>query len=237
MKLAPATITVLHAIIARALKIAVRDKLIVANPATAVEDRPRTSKDHSAGARLHCWTAAEARAVLTAAQAAGAQVSAFLAVLLDTGCRKSEALGLTWPDVDLKAGTLPSPGNWKRAASTCPTWGPTKTCAVRVVTPRGRHDRPAQHAQASAGALKMKNRTTYQDAGLVFAKEPGDLQTPTGALGQPCRALARRCFRQVLAAAGVRPSRSTAPGTPSRRCCSKRACRSRWSRSGSSMRT
>ena len=50
----------------------------------------------------------------------------------------------------------------------------------------------------------MKNRTTYQDTGLVFAKEPGDLTTPTAALGQPCRALARRAFAQVLADAGVR---------------------------------
>ena len=95
VKLAPATVTVLHAIVRKALKTAVRDGLIVANPAAAVENRPKPSKDHSAGARLHCWTAAEARAVLSAAQATGPQVAAFLAVLLDTGCRKSEALGLS----------------------------------------------------------------------------------------------------------------------------------------------
>jgi hypothetical protein len=51
VKLAASSVNVLHAVIhralktARALKIAVRDKLLVINPATAVEDRPRLNRD------------------------------------------------------------------------------------------------------------------------------------------------------------------------------------------------
>ena len=53
--------------------------------------------------------------------------------------------------------------------------------------------------------MKMANRTTYADHGLIFAKEATDLQTPRAALGQPCRALVGHHFRQVCSAAGVRP--------------------------------
>ena len=60
--------------------------------------------------------------------------------------------------------------------------------------------------------LMMANRTTYKDFGLVFAKEPADLQTPTAALGQPCPSLTTRQFQQVVKAAGVRLIKCTAPG-------------------------
>lgn len=50
----------------------------------------------------------------------------------------------------------------------------------------------------------MANRTTYEDFGLVFAKEPADLQTPKAKLGQPCPALVERTFARVVKAAGVR---------------------------------
>jgi integrase len=205
VKLAPGTITVLHAILGRALKIAVRDKLIASNPASAVEDRPRASKDHSAGARLHCWTADEARAVLVAAKKAGPQVSAFMAILLDTGCRKSEALGLTWADVDLEAGTLTIARQLEAKAVAEPVWGPTKTSAVRVVTLGPETIARLKTHRASQATLKMANRTSYQDHGLVFAKEAADLMTPSSALGHVCRALVRRQFDQVVKAADVRP--------------------------------
>jgi integrase len=50
----------------------------------------------------------------------------------------------------------------------------------------------------------MKNRTTYKDFGLVFAKEPEDLQTPEAALGQPLKTLSETRFVQLTKQAGVR---------------------------------
>lgn len=205
LKLSASSVTVAHAVIGRALKIAVRDQLILSNPASAVEDRPRVSKDHSQGARQHCWTADEARRVLTAAKNAGPQVSAFVAVLLDTGCRKSEALGLTWADVDLEAGTVLIARQFEPRSHEVPTWAPTKTQTTRIVSlSAATVTRFKVHKKAQA-ELKMANRTTYQDHGLVFAKQAVDLQTPTAALGQTCRALVGRHFRSVVTSAGVKP--------------------------------
>jgi integrase len=51
--------------------------------------------------------------------------------------------------------------------------------------------------------LKMKNGKAYADFGLVFAKEPEDLDRPQAELGQPIETLARRT-QSVVKAAGVR---------------------------------
>jgi integrase len=203
--LAPRSVTVLHAVLARALKIAVRDKLIIANPATAVEDRPRPSKDKGQNARQHCWCADEARTFLTAAKQAGPQASAFFALAVDTGARKSELLGLTWADVDLSAGSVTIARQLEPRSTKTPTWGPTKTDRSRVVTLGSETITRLRAHKKGQRELLMKNRTTYKDHGLVFAKEQRDLQTPTAALGQPCPSLAAGQFRQITKIAGVKP--------------------------------
>jgi integrase len=202
--LAPRSVTVLHAVISRALKIAVRDKLLIANPASAVDDRPRVSKDAGAGAREKCWTAEEARKVLRAAQAAGPQVSAFFSLAIDSGARKSELLGLRWSDVDLDRAEITIARQLEPRSSVAPVWGPTKTDRARVVTLGTETIIRLRAHRKQQRELKMANRTTYVEHNLVFAKEPADLQTPKAALGQPCRALVGHTFRRIVKAAGVK---------------------------------
>ena len=48
----------------------------------------------------------------------------------------------------------------------------------------------------------MKNRTTYADFGLAFAKEP--VQTPKAALGQSLKTLSESRFHTLRKKAGVR---------------------------------
>jgi integrase len=84
------------------LKLAARDRLVVANVATEAE-HPQVKKSDAARS---CWWAAEAKAVLAAADAASPQMAAFVALAVDTGARKSELAGLLWSDVDLDAETV-----------------------------------------------------------------------------------------------------------------------------------
>jgi integrase len=59
------------------------------------------------------------------------------------------------------------------------------------------------HKRAQA-ELRMKNRTSYQNFGLVFAKQPEDLQTPHAKLGQALTTLTEARFEALVKAAGVR---------------------------------
>ena len=59
----------------------------------------------------------------------------------------------------------------------------------------------------SQNELKMKNRTTYCDFGLVFAKAHGDVTNRATLIGQPLQAnnLGERSFLKLVKAANVRP--------------------------------
>jgi integrase len=204
-KLGPSSLTVLHAVVHKALKTAMRDQLIVSNPAAAVEHRPRPSKDHGKDAREHCWTADEARKALATAKADGPQVSALFAVLLDTGCRKSEALGLTWSRVDLENATVTIDRQLAPDHGKHPTlFLPTKTGKARTVTLGPETVARLRTHRKRQRELRLANGPAYENHDLVFAKEAVDCQKPTAKLGQPCRALVGRHFGRVVKSAEVR---------------------------------
>jgi len=58
--------------------------------------------------------------------------------------------------------------------------------------------------------LKVANRTTYKDHGLVFAKEYGDLTNRKDMIGLPLQAnnLGERQFSKIIKAAKCRTCRS-----------------------------
>lgn len=204
--LAPGTVRVHHAVLHRAFRSAVRDRLVTRNPAADVENRPKSPKDRGEHARADCWTVDEARAFLAVTDGAGAQPAAFYALALDSGARLRELAGLTWNDVDLEIGCITVARQLAPGAAETPRWGPTKTGKARefVVTPETL-ERLKTHKQKQA-ELKMKNRKTYQDFGLVFAKEHSQVRRGKDSLGQPLQVnnIGEREFARLTAAAGVR---------------------------------
>jgi integrase len=84
--------TVLH----KALRDAVRLRLIVNNPASEVE-KPRPGK-----AKMQVYDEAQARAMLAAA--AGHRLYALFVLALDTGMRQGELFALRWEDIDFDGG-------------------------------------------------------------------------------------------------------------------------------------
>ncbi len=203
LPLAPSSLNVLNAILHRALRKAVKEKLLTVNPAADLERRKPDADSHVVAAQQHCWSAAEARLVLAAAKAASPQMSAFIYLALDSGARKSELDGLTWADVDLETGVL-TIARQLDAAGEVPTWGPTKTKKRRTVTLGAETIAQLRAHKRAQSALKMKNRTTYKDFDLLFAKEPVDLQTPKAALGQPLDTLSEARFQSLVRNAHVK---------------------------------
>jgi len=99
--LRPATVRRIHATLHRALRDAVRWNLIGRNPADAA-DPPRAVG--CTGARVSVWSLSDLRKFL-ASEGETRNYPLWL-LLITTGMRRGEAMGLRWQDVDLSANTL-----------------------------------------------------------------------------------------------------------------------------------
>ncbi len=85
----PSTLRLHHTILFQAFRKAVKNRLIVTNPAADLDHKPRCAREKvSEEAQKHAWTAIEARAFLEAATAAGPQPAALYGLALDSGARK-----------------------------------------------------------------------------------------------------------------------------------------------------
>jgi integrase len=148
----------------------------------------------------------EARKFLAAAKQAGPQMAAFGALALDSGARKGELCGVRWSDLDLEMGTvtfvrqLVKPGRK-------PVFGPIKNDMPRTVDLAPETVVLLKEHKRAQAEIKMRNRTAYNDFGLVFAKEWGDLHGRQDSLGLPLQSqnLGQRQFANVIKAAKVRP--------------------------------
>jgi integrase len=194
-----------HAVIHRALKKAVKERLIPTNPAAEVDHAPRRTRGRDEDARVNCWNAEEARKFIATAKKAGPQQAALFAFALDTGMRKGELCGLRWADVDLDAGKVRVIQQlWKPGPQ--PTFGPPKNGKPRTVTLMTETIALLRDHKKHQATLKMRNRVSYKDFGLVFAKEFGDCTNRLDMLGLPLQAnhFGARLFAPLVKDAGVR---------------------------------
>lgn len=116
----PRTIHHHRAVLRRALNVALRQRLIAANPAVGIELPDATYT----GARP--LTVEEARRVLEAT--VDDRLHALWRLALDTGLRQSELLGLAWDDIDLDKGTVTVTSQLQRING---SWVRTATKAAR----------------------------------------------------------------------------------------------------------
>lgn len=171
---APSTIRTTRRIFSAAMRDAVRDRLLADNP---VPDSvaPRAPKK-----KRRRLSAPEAIRFLRLAEDSGDSFWSLWVVLLNTGLRIGEALGLRWQDVNLDTRTLTSAGQITRTRGARPhfLWGPRKTkeegdehmlpltTAAADALRRRRADQEAERARAGAA---------WEDeyGGLVFTNPWG----------------------------------------------------------------
>ena len=164
---APSTAGNNRKILRVALRQAIRDGLAVRNAAAEARP-PRTTPYQS-----RTLTAEEARRLV--ATTLVDDLGALWTVLVATGLRQGEALGLAWRDVDLAAGTLTVRQALARGWDGRPTLGPPKsdrsrrTIALPTVARAALDRQRIQQEAARAGA-----GTAWQDrADLVFTDVVG----------------------------------------------------------------
>jgi integrase len=186
--LSPASVRRIHAVLRRALTVAVRWGLITTNPAMMVDPPPMSSTEPQP------YSLDEARAFLTAA--ATDRLSARWVLALSLGLRQGEALGLQWDDVDFPRGRL----QVRRALRLQPGG---ELALVKTKTLRSNRTLPMPGPLASAlqahRASQSNERTVAADLGhdsdLVF----------TTAIGTPVHPRNDyRSFQRIIRNAGLR---------------------------------
>ena len=202
--LSPATVRMHHAILSSALQAAVDDDLVERNVAYRLKGVPKVV-NRNENVNKNTWTTEEARNFLATVKDAGPRAAALYALALDSGARKSEIGGLRWSDIDLETGVM-TILQQILTEDDPPEFGPTKTGKPRAVQLGNETLALLREHKKHQAELKMKNRATYRDLGLVFAKEWGDIFTPADRLGQPMRLhnIGTGEFGRLIKAAGVK---------------------------------
>ncbi|MGH9022602.1 MAG: site-specific integrase [Acidimicrobiia bacterium] len=146
---------------------------------------------------MHPWTTEELRAFLAAAE--GDRFYPIFVLLVSTGMRRGEVLGLRWADVDLDAGRLAVRHTIGRVGGKVLAGEPKTAKSKRsIALDPGtvavlRRQRIAQLEERLAwGAL-------YREQDLVFAREDGAPINPE---------YVGRALRRIAGKAGVRPVRT-----------------------------
>lgn len=196
-KLAPATVSQHHTILYSALKAAVMQDLIPRNAASLVIGKPKRQTDHE-DLVANCWDGPEAKAFLMVAKAGSAQDAAFYATALDSGARKAELCGLKWQDLDLEKKTLSICRQLVKIGKkdALPLFGPTKNGKARTVDLDERTIELLRRHKAQQAERRLLLGTSYQDHGLIFARDFGR-PLPMNNLGE-------RGFARLIKAAAVK---------------------------------
>lgn len=173
--LSPRTVSTTGKVLQQCLDDAVKLGLLVRNPAASVE-RPKVTEKE-----MRTWTVEEARTFLSSI--VGDELEALWKVLLTTGLRRGEALGLRWSDIDFERGTL----SVKRAlveVRYAKEWSEPKTAKSRRVVALDPDSVAALKAHRKRQAeLKLALGPGYHDDGLIFPKPDGTPLQPQGVTG------------------------------------------------------
>lgn len=184
----PATLRITHNVCRQALQDAVDWGLIPTNPALWVKP-PRVPRP-----AVHPPTPDEARRLFQVADAHPWR--ALWYVLALTGCRRGEALGLQWPDVDWDHRTLTIQRTLVGKASRRYTREPKTASGRRVVAvSRFLLDCLREHRHRQL-VMRVSAGSAWQDTGFVFTTRSGRPLDGDNV---------RREFKKLLAAAALPP--------------------------------
>jgi len=172
--LADSTVRTIYTVLRAALDIAVRDGLLSRNPATVIR-RPAVERRDAA-----FLTAEQAHQLLE--EIRGDRLEGLFRLMLATGLRRGEALGLHWTDVDLDERWLRVRWTLTRTSAGLQL-GEPKTDRSRRTVPLPRSAVEALRAhRARQAAERLAAPGVWRDTGLVFTSEIGTPLEPRNVL-------------------------------------------------------
>ncbi|MFE3016716.1 tyrosine-type recombinase/integrase [Streptomyces sp. NPDC059256] len=169
------TVQYVHAVLRSALQQAVREELIARNVAKIVET-PTVQREE-----VRPLDVGEARLLLKTARSH--RLYALWLLLISTGLRRGEVLGLTWADIDFAAGQMRVRRNLQRIRRELIFGTPKTTRSIRTVSlPRRCVDALTIHRAAQEQERRVAGERwqplDHQPTGLIFTTSTGRATDP-----------------------------------------------------------
>jgi integrase len=157
LKLAPATVQLVHVVLKSCLGAAVKKRLIAINPCADAEKPGGVIKPEDAEADVDGATLVR----LVEAFRDHPSLSQLVAVAAGTGMRRGEVLALQWPAIDFSTATI----------SVAKSVEPTKRFGLRLTTPKSKRSR--RSFQVDAGTLEVLKREHDRQKRIVAGVPDG----------------------------------------------------------------
>jgi integrase len=185
--LSATTVALIHNVLHRALKQAVRWELLTRNVTEAVDPPRETTPEYIT------WNQRQVATFLAVAD--GDNLAALWRLALLTGMRRGELLGLKWEDIDLTRGVLAVRRTISRGSAGTYTFGAPKTAHGRrsIALPTSAVKSLHRHRTKQLEA-RLGKGSAYKDQDLVFADALGEPIHPNTLTHQ---------FKQLCARVGV----------------------------------
>ena len=167
--LSPRTIQLIHRICHAALEQAVREDIIGKNVAQVVSLPPKTRKE------IQPMTPEQIKRFLNANRN-DPNFAAFF-ILISTGMRRGELLGLQWSDIDFTNRTIYIQRNWVKSSTQTAQFSEPKTAKSRRIIPLTEEGVQVleQHRQLQQENMQAREEkgVSYAGQGLVFCRPDG----------------------------------------------------------------
>lgn len=196
--LSESTVRSAYTILRAVLDTAVRDGALARNPAAAVK-RPRVTSTEAA-----FLTPVQVRTLLDAAK--GSRYAPVFELLVNTGCRRGEALALQWTDVDFDRSVMRIRGTLARVDGALTVTEPKTAKSKRSVHLSPTTERILRQVRTVQREDRLKAGSQWVQMGYVFTTETGQPCDPRNAL----RALTTAAKTAGLPRVGLRTLRHSA---------------------------
>jgi integrase len=168
------SIKLLHAIVNRSLKQAVKERIVHSNPAQAVEVPKKQEED-----KLHTWNKKQVNKFLARASDHRYYMVFFLAV--NTGMRKGELLGIKWEDIDFNKKRIEVKRQAIRTDKGTILKKPKTKAGNRIIPVTDNVIKKLKKHKIRQSENKLALGSNYKDKDLVNCNKIGDLINPVTA--------------------------------------------------------
>lgn len=152
--------------------------LCIIDDTIASKTRPSSQAVHPMEATPNYYQPDQMDEILNALENAPLLWKTITYIMIDSGCRRGEALGLKWSSLELDTGLMVIENNLQYTKKTGIYLGPTKTGKVRALKLAPQCVELLKEWKLEQMRMRLKQGSDWKETGMVFTKDNGEWLHP-----------------------------------------------------------